>query len=341
MLTRPVALTSPLQAPFEPSSPAYRAPSFAAGSATPRRALPRLQLVDSQPAPDTQALVQISPPDAVTRRTVIRHGMAAEIIQTTRQTRTEYRFRASVHLLAVYEEATRDQGESFVEGLPRSSLRTLSRKITFVPAGYEYVEWHEPRTLARVIYFYFEPSKLDVLSDGDAGISMAPRLLFENSALWDSARKLKRSIEGTCREDQRYFEAIGTVLMHELVGLERGASAKSESYARGGLAMHHQRIVTAYIEEHLHEQVSVATLAGLAHLSPFHFCRAFKQSFGVPPHRYHTARRIEHAKTLLAKRDLSVTEIGLTVGFSETSSFSTAFRKATGVAPRAYRMGFM
>ena len=102
--------------------------------------------------------------------------------------------------------------------------------------------------------------------------------------------------------------------------------------------MHHQRMAAAYIEEHLQEQISLSTLADLTKLSPFHFCRAFKTSFGVPPHRYHTGRRIEHAKALLAKRDLSITEIGLTVGFSETSSFCSAFRKATGVAPRAYRM---
>jgi AraC family transcriptional regulator len=47
-------------------------------------------------------------------------------------------------------------------------------------------------------------------------------------------------------------------------------------------------------------------------------------------------QRIEHAKTLLAKPAPSVTAIGLRVGFSETSSFSAAFRKATGQTPTAY-----
>ena len=61
-----------------------------------------------------------------------------------------------------------------------------------------------------------------------------------------------------------------------------------------------------------------------------------RASFGLPPHRYHTSRRIEHAKTLLAKLALSVTDIGMTVGFSETSSFTAAFRKATGFTPSAY-----
>jgi AraC family transcriptional regulator len=181
-----------------------------------------------------------------------------------------------------------------------------------------------------------------VLADASvADTSFTPRLFFENAPLWDSAEKLKRSIEDTSRENQLYFEAIGMVLMHELVRLERGAQAKNERYVRGGLALHQQRILTGYIEEHLHDQISVSTLAELVHLSPFHFCRVFKQSFGVPPHRYYTGRRIDHAKAMLAKRDRSITEIGLTIGFSETSSFSAAFRRATGVTPSAYRMSFV
>ena len=98
-------------------------------------------------------------------------------------------------------------------------------------------------------------------------------------------------------------------------------------------------MVTSYIEEHLAEQISLTTLAQLVHLSPCYFCRAFKQSIGEPPHRYHNNRRIEHAKTLLANRAASVTEIALELGFSETSSLTAAFRRATGMAPTAYGRG--
>jgi methylphosphotriester-DNA--protein-cysteine methyltransferase len=67
------------------------------------------------------------------------------------------------------------------------------------------------------------------------------------------------------------------------------------------------------------------------------FSRSFKQSFGRPPHRYHTGRRIERAKALLAQPAQSVTEIGFTVGFSEASSFTAAFRRETGLTPSSYR----
>jgi len=89
---------------------------------------------------------------------------------------------------------------------------------------------------------------------------------------------------------------------------------------RGSLAVWQQRIVATYIEEHLAEAISLHALAKLVDLSPYYFCRAFKQSFGIPPHRYHVNRRIERAKALLGERESSVTDVALEVGFSETSS---------------------
>ncbi len=110
-----------------------------------------------------------------------------------------------------------------------------------------------------------------------------------------------------------------------------------EVLVKGGLAAWQQRAVTAYIEEHLAEPISLATLAQLARLSPYYFCRAFKRSLGLPPHRYHSNRRIEHAKRLLAEPTPSVTDIGRMVGYCETSSFTAAFHKATGITPTTYR----
>ena len=106
---------------------------------------------------------------------------------------------------------------------------------------------------------------------------------------------------------------------------------------RGGLAAWQKRVVAEYIELHLAGKIALSELAQLAHLSPFHFARAFKQSFGQPPHRYHLMRRIEGAKTCLAKTATSVTAIGMTLGFSDTSAFTATFRKLTGLTPTGYR----
>jgi AraC-like DNA-binding protein len=117
---------------------------------------------------------------------------------------------------------------------------------------------------------------------------------------------------------------------------ESAAGSRVGARVRGGLAAWQQRIVVTYIEEHLAEPISLATLAQLVRLSSYHFSHAFKQSFGTPPHRYHNGRRIERAKTLLAEPAPSVTKIGLILGFSQTSSFTATFRKTTGLTPTAY-----
>jgi AraC-like DNA-binding protein len=279
--------------------------------------------------------VAIHPADAVTRRIVTWDGMAAEIVHATRRERMEFRFRGTWHLLVLCEQGVRSDGDTFVEGLPRSTLRDVTRKLTFVPAGRAYQEWHEPRVLTRIVYFYFDPASLPVPAEA-AVAPLAPRLLFEDTTLFDTALKLRRLIETTGADNSPYFEALGTVLAHELARTNSGTQ-RSEAPAKGGLAAWQQRLVTAYIEDHLAEPISLATLARLVGLSPYYFCRAFKQSLGLPPHRYHNHRRMERAKLLLAKPAPSVTDIGLTVGYSETSSFTAAFHKTTGLTPTAFR----
>jgi AraC family transcriptional regulator len=98
-------------------------------------------------------------------------------------------------------------------------------------------------------------------------------------------------------------------------------------------------MVLDYLETHLAEPVSLAALAEIAGLNPFHFTRAFKRTFGLPPHRFHLDQRISRAKAMLARPALSVTEIAIELGFAATSSFSSTFRKIAGVSPTEYRRG--
>lgn len=106
---------------------------------------------------------------------------------------------------------------------------------------------------------------------------------------------------------------------------------------RGGLPAWQQRRVIEFIEQHLEEDISLTTLARLLDLSLCHFARAFAQSFGAPPHRYHMARRMERAKSLLQRPTPSVTQIGVQIGFREASSFTKAFRRFTGLTPTEFR----
>ncbi|CUU20904.1 Transcriptional regulator AraC family CDS [Bradyrhizobium sp.] len=298
---------------------------------------PARQLDGDVAANATHPIVEITPPEAVARLTVTGHGMAAESVRFTSRGKIQHHYRAPMHMLVLYEKGERRNGETFVEGLPRSALRNLERKLTFVPAGREFLDWHEPQgSQMRLMYFYFEPEKLKALSKrGIIDLPGAPRLLFEDETLWHTALKLKTFVESSAR-DPIYFGSLGTLLIHEVVRFTCGMPSV-QPQLQGGLAPWQQRLVTAYIQEHLNERIPIGRLAQLVRLSPYHFCRVFKRSLGMPPHRYQTNRRVEYAKSLLANRAGSMTEISRTVGFSSPNAFATAFRKATGVAPTDYR----
>jgi AraC family transcriptional regulator len=112
---------------------------------------------------------------------------------------------------------------------------------------------------------------------------------------------------------------------------------QSPTPSRHGLDGGRLRRVLAYIEEHLAEDIAVADLANVACLSIFHFTRAFAATMGVPPHRYVSRRRLESAKAMIATGRASLLEIALDCRFFSQSSFTRAFRQATGMTPAEYR----
>jgi AraC family transcriptional regulator len=287
--------------------------------------------------PESRSLVDISPSEIVRRRFAAWSGLHGETVQVMRHTPFEYRFRASCHLLIAAELAERYDGESFVEGLPRSTLREFTHKLTFVPAGHDFRGWQRPRALTRTTYFYIDPR--GSLADPAlrfSEIEFKPRLFFYDRDLWETALKLKSQIENPGSNHRQYAEALGIVLTHELVRINGDAGLRAR-LSRGGLAPWQQKRVAEYIEERVADDIPLATLAELARLSPYHFSRSFKRSFGMPPHKYHANRRIERAKRLLANRELSVTTISLDIGFSDTSTFTAAFHRLTGETPSRYR----
>jgi len=287
-----------------------------------------------QPAGEPSIGVRFSPPDMVRRRRATWEGIHGDTVEMTRLDRFEYGVKSPFHILIASERAERTDGETVVEGFQRSTQREFSRKLSFIPAGHCFHGWQDPRVLTRCTYLYIDPA--GPLVDPElrfSEIEFRPRLFFFDRSIWETALKLKTQIEN--QVSSGYAEALGRVLAHELVKLHRGAPAMPTF--RGGLAGWQKKKVSDYIEDHLDEDISLQELADIAQLSRYHFARAFKQSFGMPPHRYHMSRRMEHAKTLLEVPARSVTEVGMMLGFSETSSFTTSFRRSVGLTPSDYR----
>ena len=83
--------------------------------------------------------------------------------------------------------------------------------------------------------------------------------------------------------------------------------------------------------------LDVPALAQSAAMSAGHFSRSFKAAFGESPYSYLMTRRIERAKTLLRRGDMSVTDACFAVGCTSLGSFSTRFSELVGESPSAYR----
>ncbi|WP_170958851.1 AraC family transcriptional regulator [Magnetospirillum sp. 15-1] len=113
------------------------------------------------------------------------------------------------------------------------------------------------------------------------------------------------------------------------------------SWMNGGLGASRRRRIMDYIDDHLEDELSLADLATQAGLSPHHFGKAFKASFGQPPWRYVNERRILRAKEMLLNGGRSITEIALSLGFASHSHFTDAFRKTTGTTPSRFRQDYL
>ena len=95
--------------------------------------------------------------------------------------------------------------------------------------------------------------------------------------------------------------------------------------------------VVDYIETHLADRILVEELAGVAHISVYHFTRAFRSATGLTPHRYVMARRVVLAKQLLLQTNDDITTIAMACGFASHSHMTEVFRRHVGAPPSAWR----
>src|SRR5215468_3947079 len=102
------------------------------------------------------AAVQISPIESVKRHSAGWEGLLTESIYAAAGSRIELRFEGPVHLLVMYDEGARREGETLIDGLDVSRLRHFADKLTFVPAGHGYYERHETSAATRLTFIYLD-----------------------------------------------------------------------------------------------------------------------------------------------------------------------------------------
>jgi AraC-like DNA-binding protein len=99
------------------------------------------------------------------------------------------------------------------------------------------------------------------------------------------------------------------------------------------------RIVSAkiFIDNNFEDPIYLEQISKQAYLSKFHFHRIFTTIYKKTPHEYLTEKRLEKAKQLLQKEDVSITDVCNCVGFESLGSFSLLFKKQNGFTPQYYR----
>ncbi len=135
-----------------------------------------------------------------------------------------------------------------------------------------------------------------------------------------------------------YAESLAAVLaVHLLRQHSSLGRATAPREGTGRLSPHALRQVTAYIDDYLARDLTLAELAGVVHLSPYHFARLFRRSTGLSPHRYVVRRRVERARLLLTTTNLALHEIAAGVGFADQSHLARHVRRLLGTTPTDLR----
>ncbi len=142
----------------------------------------------------------------------------------------------------------------------------------------------------------------------------------------------KQDLERDREAAKALLAKASSILQSEI---ERHSGANDSG--TGGLAGWQIARVRAFIDKNLHGTIHIRDLSAVVRRSAAHFARSFKHSFGEPPHAYVMRRRFEKASHLMIASSESLSQIALSVGFSDQSHFCKRFKQALGQSPSNWR----
>ncbi|AKG24673.1 hypothetical protein IJ00_15910 [Calothrix sp. 336/3] len=192
---------------------------------------------------------------------------------------------------------------------------------------------------AEAIHLFLAPTLLDRTAtelDLKDRIVLEPKLSSGvDPVIQHIAIALKTSLEIDGTTTHLYADAMANALSVHLI-TRYSTHRTTLRQPQGGLSKQQLKQVIGHIQDALDQEISLAELAQLVRLSPYHFSRLFKQSTGLSPHRYHIRCRIDHAKQLLMNRTMPLSEIAIAVGFSSQGHLNYHFKRWVGVTPMAF-----
>ena len=232
------------------------------------------------------------------------------------------------HLLIFHE-----RGSTAVEGRIGSLQGHGSRvgSVTVVPAGMP-SQWRL-HGACDVIHVYLQPSRLRT-ADG-AVQDLAPAFARQDGWLQHWFALLSTQMT----ELQRHGDALPPLLADEFEGLlvsHLVSGLLPATSPRGGLPGGAMRRIDDFLRERLSEELRLADLATLTHLSAGHFILAFRQTAGCTPWQYVLDLRLESAAALLLQ-GMASADVARRVGLNNAARLSRLFRERRGVALSSLR----
>jgi AraC family transcriptional regulator len=161
------------------------------------------------------------------------------------------------------------------------------------------------------------------------------QFVYMANSLVELLETAKRELKGNHETAKASLVTASHILQAEI---ERCSGANG--FTRGGLAVWQILRVRAYIDSNLHRAIHIRDLSAVARRSPAHFSRKFKLAVGASPHAYVVRRRLERACHLMMTSAASLSEIALSVGFSDQAHLCRLFRQAFGQSPASWRRDF-
>ena len=189
--------------------------------------------------------------------------------------------------------------------------------------------------------FHIPRAALDACTDdADAGrigdLDFTPGIGVNDATLAALAEVLLPAFSYPDQVNQLFFDHV-TLAIVAHVAQAFGGMRELTHAIRGGLAPWQSRRATDFLEANLDGNISVAQLANTCRLSVSQFSRAFRQTYGMPPHQWLLQRRIQRAMQLLRDPAMGLAEVAGACGFADQSHFTRVFTRVFGAGPGAWR----
>ena len=178
----------------------------------------------------------------------------------------------------------------------------------------------------------FAPYDIDAIE-----AALPPVLTTRDGRLAGMVIAMRDEVKEGCPSGRLFAESISIALLAYMAGKY---ATPGNTHRTSSLSPAQRRSIADYVRANLASDISVSELAGLVQMSPSHFARVFKASFGVTPYRFVMQERIEGAKGMLVGTKLSASQVSAAFAFSSQSHFLKVFRQFTGVTPKKYKAGF-